>query len=59
MKRDAEESVCSNLSTPEHRMSRVRKRARTSLNLSDTCNKIGNINFDTVGGDDENEVEVY
>ena len=58
VKREAEESVCSNLSTPERRMSRVWKRARRSLNLSDTCSMIGNINFDDAGGDDEKEVEV-
>ena len=39
-------------------MSRVWKRARRSLNLSDTCSMIGNINFDDAGGDDEKEVEV-
>ena len=46
IKREAEESLHSELGTPDRKMMRKRKRARVSLNLSDTLGRIGNIDID-------------
>ena len=59
VKRDADESLQSNLSTTDCRMARKNKRTRVSLNISNTCERVGTIAINAGDAIDEDDRIVF